>query len=322
MKLETHDTTIKARPGVDYSKGEKITVICLWGNIVLCIVKFVAGFVGNSQAMVADALHSSSDVVATMAVFFGLKVAQKPENDKYHYGYGKIESIISVFVGLSLVLAAFLIGKGIVSSVINNSFETPKLIALIAAIISITVKEWMYRITFKIGTEINSESIKANAYDHRSDAYSSVGTLVGIGGSMIGGLTGIGMLRYLDPLAGMIVALIIFRMACVILIEAIRNLMDVAPKEETIESICCVINDIPDVCEITWMKARYSGPTILAEVAIGVPGYLSVHESHEISMKVQTAVYDNVENVHKVIVHIDVCSCHPLDTTAQNRSVI
>ncbi len=313
MELENQGKLTNTHKAVDYSKGEKITIYCLWGNIVLCIVKFAAGIAGNSQAMVADALHSSSDVVATMAVFFGIKIAQKPENSKYQYGYGKIESIISVFVGLSLVLAAFMIGKGIIGSVVNNSFETPNFIAVIAAIVSISVKEWMYRITYKIGNEINSESIKANALDHRSDAYSSIGTLVGISGSIIGGMTGIGLLRYLDPLAGMIVACIIFRMACIILIEAIRNLMDVAPKEETIESIYCVINAMPDVCEVNWMTARYSGPTILAEIAIGVPGYLSVSESHEISMKLQMAIYENVENVHKVIVHIDACSCHKIN---------
>jgi cation diffusion facilitator family transporter len=267
-----NEKTLSRHSGVNYSKGERITVICLVGNIVLCVVKFIAGIIGNSQAMVADALHSSSDVVATLAVFFGIKIAQKPENDKYHYGYGKIEPIISTFVGLSLVLAAFMIARGIFYSVTENTLETPKMVALIAAIISITVKEWMYIVTYKIGVEINSESIKANALDHRSDAFSSVGTLIGIGGSIIGGVTGIEMLRYLDPLAGMIVACIIFRMAIMILAEAMRSLMDAAPEKETIQEIINVASTLPDVCEVNWVMARYSGPTILGEIAIVFPG--------------------------------------------------
>jgi cation diffusion facilitator family transporter len=135
--------------------------------------------------------------------------------------------------------------------------------------------------------------------------------------AVVGGVTGIEMLRYLDPLAGMIVACIIFRMAIMILVEAMRSLMDAAPEKETMQEIINVASTLPDVCEVNWVMARYSGPTILGEIAIGVPGYLSVAESHEISLKLQNEIYERVENVHKVIVHIDSCSCHEMKQASE-----
>jgi cation diffusion facilitator family transporter len=294
---------------VNYSKGESITKVCLWGNLVLCILKFIAGVFGRSQAMVADALHSGSDVIATFAVLIGIRIAQRPVDEKYHFGYGKIEPIMSTFVGITLVFAAYEISKSIVVSIIQDSFATPSILALAAAIISIAVKEFMYRMTMKVGVELNSESIKANAWDHRSDAYSSIGTFVGIGGAMLGGSLGIEWLRYLDPLAGMIVAVLIFKVALHILWQALRSLMDAAPDHETTEQIHSVVGQFDEVRQIPWLKARYSGPLLWLDLAIRMDANMPILEAHEIGQKVAAAIKEQVSNVDRVIVHFDACTC-------------
>ncbi len=307
--MKTDSTTTAKTKVIDYAKGEKITKFCLWGNLVLCILKFVAGVFGRSQAMVADALHSGSDVIATFAVLIGIKIAQRPVDEKYHFGYGKIEPIMSTFVGLTLVFAAYEISKSIITSVMQHSFATPSILALMAAVVSIAVKEWMYRLTMKVGVELNSESIKANAWDHRSDAYSSIGTFVGISGAMLGGYLGIDWLRYLDPLAGMIVAVLIFKVALHILLQAMRSLMDVAPDKETTEKICSVVKQFPEVRQVPWLKARYSGPLLWLDLAIRMEASMTIIQAHEIGLKVADAIKDQVDNVDRVIVHFDACTC-------------
>lgn len=307
--MKTDAATTPKTHGIDYAKGEKITKLCLWGNLVLCILKFIAGVMGRSQAMVADALHSGSDVIATFAVLIGIRIAQRPVDDKYHFGYGKIEPIMSTFVGLTLVFAAYEISKSIITSVMQHSFATPSILALIAAVVSIAVKEWMYRLTMKVGVELNSESIKANAWDHRSDAYSSIGTFVGIGGAMLGGYLGIDWLRYLDPLAGMIVAVLIFKVALHILMQAMRSLMDVAPDKETTEKICNVVKQFPQVRQVPWLKARYSGPLLWLDLAIRMEANMPIIQAHEIGLKVADAIKNQVDNVDRVIVHFDACTC-------------
>jgi len=307
--MKTDSTTTAKTKGIDYAKGEKITTFCLWGNLLLCILKFAAGVFGRSQAMVADALHSGSDVIATFAVLIGIRIAQRPVDEKYHFGYGKIEPIMSTFVGLSLVFAAYEISKSILTSVLQHSFATPSILALIGAIVSVAVKEWMYRLTMKVGVELNSESIKANAWDHRSDAYSSIGTFVGIGGAMLGGAVGIDWLRYMDPLAGMIVAVLIFRVALYILLQAMRSLMDVAPDQETTEKICGVVKQFPEVRQVPWLKARYSGPLLWLDLAIRMEANMPIIQAHEIGLKVADAIKDQVDHVDRVIVHFDACTC-------------
>ncbi len=307
--MKTDATTTPKTHGIDYAKGEKITKLCLWGNLLLCVLKFIAGVLGRSQAMVADALHSGSDVIATFAVLIGIRIAQRPVDEKYHFGYGKIEPIMSTFVGLTLVFAAYEISKSIITSVMQHSFATPSILALLAAVVSIAVKEWMYRLTMKVGVELNSESIKANAWDHRSDAYSSIGTFVGIGGAMLGGYLGIEWLRYLDPLAGMIVAVLIFKVALHILLQAMRSLMDVAPDKETTEKICSVVKQFPEVRQVPWLKARYSGPLLWLDLAIRMEANMTIIQAHEIGLKVADAIKDQVDNVDRVIVHFDACTC-------------
>lgn len=290
---------------VNYKKGEQITLICLIGNILLSFFKFFAGIMGNSKAMVSDALHSTSDVIATVVVFIGIRIAKKPIDKGHPYGHGKVEPLASFFVGILLIIAAIAVIQGIVVSISQHTFTAPSWIALIAAAFSILMKEAMFRITYKEGKKINSESIMANAWDHRSDAYSSMGTLLGISASIAGEKMHIRWLEYMDPVAGAVVACMILKVAYDILRRAIRGLMDASPEDEILEEIECTVNDIEEVLGIPWVKARYIGQHLFIDLALEVNPDMTVYEGHYISERAEKLIQNNIRYAYEVIVHIE-----------------
>jgi cation diffusion facilitator family transporter len=290
---------------IDYKQGEKITLTCIIGNIILTAFKLFAGIFGGSKAMVADALHSASDIVATTVVFIGIKIAKKPVDDGHPYGHGKIEPIAAAFVGVTLIFAAFMIVKGIIESVIAHSFAAPSFIALVAAIVSIVIKEAMFRATYAAGKKINSQSIMADAWHHRSDAFSSVGTFFGILGSIIGKKMNIHFLEYLDPLAGAVVGCMIFKVAYDILRHSIKGLMDSSPDEQKISSIRETVSGIEGVVHVPWIKARYIGQHLFVDMAVEVDACKTVEEGHDIAVMVRERILENENDVYEVLVHIE-----------------
>ena len=290
---------------IDYKKGEKITIACIIGNIVLSALKLVAGIIGGSKAMIADSLHSASDIVATSVVLVGIKVAQKPADSEHPYGHGKVEPIAAAFVGVTLIFAAFIIVKGIVESIINQTFGTPTFLALAAAVVSIVVKEIMFRITYAAGKKIKSESIMADAWHHRSDAYSSIGTFIGILGAIIGGKFGIRFLQYLDPIAGAVVACMIFKVAYDILKHAVKGLMDSSPEGEQLMKIWDAAAGIEGVVTVSDIKARYIGQRLFIDLEIGVDSERSVDEGHTLAAFARSRIIDSVPDAYEVMVHVE-----------------
>ncbi len=290
---------------IDYKKGEKITIACIIGNIVLSALKLVAGIIGGSKAMIADSLHSASDIVATSVVLVGIKVAQKPADSEHPYGHGKVEPIAAAFVGVTLIFAAFIIVKGIVESIINQTFGTPTFLALAAAVVSIVVKEIMFRITYAAGKKIKSESIMADAWHHRSDAYSSIGTFIGILGAIIGGKLGIRFLQYLDPIAGAVVACMIFKVAYDILKHAVKGLMDSSPEGEQLMKIWDAAAGIEGVVTVSDIKARYIGQRLFIDLEIGVDSERSVDEGHTLAAFARSRIIDSVPDAYEVMVHVE-----------------
>jgi len=290
---------------IDYKKGEKITIACIIGNIVLSALKLAAGIIGGSKAMIADSLHSASDIVATSVVLVGIKVAQKPADSEHPYGHGKVEPIAAAFVGVTLIFAAFIIVKGIVESIINQTFGTPTFLALAAAVVSIVVKEIMFRITYAAGKKIKSESIMADAWHHRSDAYSSIGTFIGILGAIIGGKLGIRFLQYLDPIAGAVVACMIFKVAYDILKHAVKGLMDSSPEGEQLMKIWDAAAGIEGVVTVSDIKARYIGQRLFIDLEIGVDSERSVDEGHTLAAFARSRIIDSVPDAYEVMVHVE-----------------
>jgi cation diffusion facilitator family transporter len=288
-----------------YKKGEIITIVCIIINIILTLFKIFAGLTGNSKAMLSDALHSVSDIVATVVVLIGIRIAKKPVDSEHPYGHGKTEPIAAAFVGITLVFATFAIIKGIIVSIINHSFTTPSFIAVAAALASIVIKEAMFRITYSEGKKINSISIMANAYEHRSDAFSSIGTFFGILGSIIGSRLNIHLLEYLDPLAGAVVASLIFKTAFDILKHSIKGLMDSSPGIEKIKSIKDTAMNIDGVISVSWVKARYIGRYLFVDMGIGVAPFITVEEGHNIAALAKEKLMQDIQEVAEVLVHID-----------------
>ena len=186
--------------------GVRVSKNTIIGNFILAFIKILIGFIARSTAMLADGMHSLSDVITTIGVIIGLKLSHKEADKSHPYGHEKIESITSLFLAIVLFLVAISIGYSGIIKIINHSYVTPGFSAIIAAIISIIVKELMYWYTIKYANQINSPSLKADAWHHRSDALSSAGALIGIAGARMG-------YTFLDPLVAIIIALVIIKVA-------------------------------------------------------------------------------------------------------------
>ncbi len=292
---------------IDYSYGEKVVIACIVGNILLSLFKLLAGIFGNSKAMLADALHSASDIVATSVVLVGIRIAKKPADSEHPYGHGKMESISAGIVGVLLIFAAVSIIKNITESIVDHSFGTPTFLALVAAVISIIVKETMYRISFNAGKRINSEAIIADAWHHRSDAFSSVAAFLGILGGIVGSRLGISYLEYLDPIAGVAVACLIFKVAYDVLARSFHGLMDSSPEDEKIRSIREEVTNTEGVASIPMIKGRYVGQFLFIDMDIEVDPKITVEAGHDIAERVKIKAIETVADVCEVMVHVEPC---------------
>ncbi len=288
----------KVKNDQDFKTAEKWAVIGVFGNIVLASFKFYAGIVGGSSAMVADAFHSASDIIASAVVYVSLKVAKKPADEKHPYGYGKAEAISTAIVGLMLLAAGFQIIKIAYDTIRSGNVEAPGMIALYAAVSSIIIKELMFRWTYKVGKRINSPSTIANAYDHRSDAFSSIATFIGIGGAILG-------FPVMDPIAGAIVALFILRMGYTIMVDAVHQIMDRSADKEKVNLIRESILNTPGVKSTHGIRVRQSGPFYLVDLDICVDKNVSIEKAHVIGDITRSNVFKSLDKIMEVRVHID-----------------
>lgn len=282
----------------DFKTAEKWAIIGVAGNILLTVFKAFAGIIGGSSAMVADAMHSASDIVASAVVFVSLKIAKKPADEEHPFGHGKAEAISTLIVGLMLIAAGIQIIRTAYISISGGSIHAPGVIALYAAVASIVIKEAMYRVTFKVGKRINSPSTIANAMDHRSDAFSSIATFIGIGGAILG-------YPIMDPIAGAVVALFILKMGFDIIIDAANQIMDKSPEKGKIAIIREAILKTPGVESAHDIRVRQSGPFYLVDLDICVNKDVSLGKAHEIGDVTRRNVYSAIDKIYEVRVHID-----------------
>jgi cation diffusion facilitator family transporter len=262
------------------------------------LFKFFAGIVGRSQAMVADAVESLGDVGAHTVVLVSLRISRKPVDWDHPYGHGRAESIATGVVAIMIAAAGLLIlGRTIFSVARPGTVETPGLIALIAVIVVIVVKEGLYQWASRAARRQNSTVLMAGAKDHRKDALTSVATLIGIGGARIG-------FPLLDPLAAGFTSLIILKLAADIAGTAGRELMDRVPEGETMRGIKSVAEETTGVAHAT-VRARRLGPNLFVDVKIDVNPNLTVVGGHNIAKSVKTRIIENVDGVSDVMVHIN-----------------
>lgn len=268
-------------------QANRVTWIGFFANLGLTLLKLLAGIFGRSAAMIADAVHSVSDFGTDLVVMGSLKVASRPKDGNHKYGHGKVETLATAFVGMIL----FGVGLGILisgaSNIINHfsgsPLERPGMIAFYAALASIMVKEVLFRYTLQVGTKINSGVVIANAWHHRSDAYSSLGTVAGIGGAIFLGERWV----ILDPLAAMVVSFFIFRIAFRITRESLLELIETSLPGKKEKEIIDISRSVKGVHNPHDLKTRKIGNAIAIDLHIEVESSLNVEEAHNITVKLE-----------------------------------
>ena len=249
-------------------------------NVVLLVFKFVAGFLGGSAAMIADAVHSLSDFITDVIVLLFVRLSSKPEDSDHDYGHGKYETLATSLIGLALLCVGVMIMyngvRSIVSAVMGNPLPQPGMIALAAALVSIALKEWAYRFTAKVGRECESQAVIANAWHHRSDALSSIGTAVGIGGAILLGEKW----TVLDPIAAVVVSVFIIRTAWQLTKQSAGELLEQSLPAEMEREIETIVASEPMASEVHHLRTRRIGSHIAIEMHLRMPGDISLYESH------------------------------------------
>lgn len=265
-----------------FQKAEFAAWLGIIGNIVLAIIKGGIGFYAGSRALIADAANSATDVLGSISVLIGLKAAQKPPDVDHPYGHGKAETIAAIIVSILMFLVAFEIGSSSFQALFEP-LEAPLSIAIWAVLFSILVKEAMYRYKYNLGKRINSHALIAVALDHRSDVFSSIAALVGIGGAIIGKWLGVWWLIYLDPVAGIFVAGIILKMGYHMLRESIHYTLDHVLHEDEAKELVDAVKSVLGVITVDELRAREHGHYWIVDVKIGVDPKITVLEGHDIA---------------------------------------
>ncbi len=281
-----------------YKAGEKAAWLGILSNIALFVLKFLAGLFGRSQAMIADAFHTASDAFTSIAVLVGFKIARKPADREHPYGHGRAESITAKIVALVLIFVGLKLVHDSAKILILKEMVKPHSIALFAAIISIVIKEFTYRRVILISKKINSVSLKADAYHHRSDVLSSVAALVGIAGARMGW-------TFLDPLAGILVAGFIIKVGTEAFHVAYDELMDAAPPKGMVRKIEKIVMTTEGVLETKKVMVRKYGIELFLEVTIGVDKNKTVQEGHFITTKVEKNLCGKMTSIEDVVVHVE-----------------
>ncbi len=287
------------------TKASRVTWVGLFVDLALTFLKLLAGVWGQSVVMIADAFHSLSDLATDIVVLFGFKIVDKPADKSHDYGHGKVETLTTVIIGVILLIVGFRIcwfGLCRVFQFYQGQIAPrPGLIAFYAAIISIISKECLYRYTAKVGRAINSQAIIANAWHHRSDAFSSVGAMVGIGGAII-----LGEKWYiLDPIAAIIVSLFIIKTAIVISTGAINELLEVSLSDEEEDKILSVVRSVPGAEIPHNLKTRRIGSHIAIDLHIKVNKNLNITEGHVVSINVEEKIKEVFGSNVFISVHIE-----------------
>ena len=283
----------------------KVTLVGGAGNLALLAFKFVAGIAGHSSAMIADAVHSLSDFVTDIIVLLFVKIGAKPQDPSHDYGHGKFETLATFFVALALIAAAI----GIIASgalkfarwLQGESLPSPGRIALWAALVSIVVKELLFRYTEAKGKALDSSVVVANAWHHRSDALSSIGAAIGIGGALLLGERW----TVLDPLASIVVGGMLVKVSLDLLKGSVWELTDCSLPEETEREVEDIICSFPQVSQPHNLRTRRIGNRIAIEVHVRMDGDMPLHQAHEIVSQMETRLKDRFGKDTLVTIHME-----------------
>jgi len=280
--------------------GKKVTIIGVLVNTFLIVLKLIAGIFGSSQALIADAVHSFSDLFTDVVVLVGLKISNKPPDKTHHFGHARIETLASTIVGMALIGTALYIGISASLTIYRHTEYHPTILALFGAGVSIALKEVLYHYTIRTGRRIKSQLIVANAWHHRSDVLSSVAVFFGVAGTQINPSWHI-----LDSFAALLVSFFIVKVGLEILRDALREFTDTAPQPEIIGKIQQCALSVNGVLDTHDLRVRTSGGLFQMEIHIVVDGQLTVLEGHKISKAVEGCLSEDVGNFSSITIHVD-----------------
>jgi len=296
-----HDHHHHRRPSVSderYRDTRKVTLIGSAIDLVLGVGKITTGYMAYSQALIADGIHSLSDLGTDMVVLVAAKHANREADENHPYGHGRIETLSTVVLGVALIFVAVGIGIDAINKLLVKEYLMPTMPALVVAFISIIAKEAIYHYTMFYAKKLRSKMLEANAWHSRSDSISSVVVVIAILGTMAG-------VEYLDAIAAIVVSIIIVRIGWHFAWSSIRELVDTGLEPEEISKINAIINKVSGVEDTHFLRTRSMGSEALVDVHIQVDSELSVSEGHQISETVRYHLIKNVEEISDVMVHID-----------------
>ena len=284
----------------------KVTLVGSLVNLLLLLFKFAAGILGRSGAMIADAVHSLSDFATDIVVLFCIRISSKPRDEDHDYGHGKYETLATAIIGIVLFFVGLSLMWGGVTKVVGVFFRgeeltSPGYIALIAALISILSKEVLYRYTIRVGKKVNSKSVIANAWHHRSDAFSSIGTALGIGGAIFLG----GKWTVLDPIAAVIVSVFILKVAVQLVWPALNELLEKSLPAEVEDEIIEIINGTPEVSDPHNLRTRQIGNYYAIDVHIRVADEMPVVEAHAITKVIEERLHERYGPETYINLHVE-----------------
>lgn len=278
--------------------SQKVSIITMILNIILGTAKLIVGIIFVSGAVVSDAVHSISDVFSTIVVIIGLHFAGKKADKKHNYGHEKIEPIVATILAVFLLIIALLLGYSGIKGLIEVKTIEINITLIIVTIVSIVAKEGMYWYTIYYAKKFSSPALKADAWHHRSDSISSIVVLGGLIGAKLG-------VMWLEPVATILVSVLIIKVAVSIYIQSINQLIDTATDEKTVQKIIDVATSIEGVIRIDDLKTRVHASVLYVDMEIGVDQNLILRESHDIADNVHDAIEREIENVKHCTVHVN-----------------
>ena len=294
-----------SRP-IDESKIiRNLSLVSVIGNAILSGFKLFAGIFGNSGAMISDAIHSFSDVLTTLIAWIGVKVSKKDADSAHPYGHERLECVASLTLGLVLMVTGIGVGKVGVENIISGNYETlaiPSTIALVAAVVSIVGKEAMYWYTRYYAKLINSAAFLADAWHHRSDAFSSIGSLIGIAGAMLG-------FPVMDSVASVVICLFIVKVAYDISKDALVKMLDTSCGADYEKKLTEQILTQKDVLGVDMLRSRMFGNKVYIDLEISVDGDKSLREAHEVAERVHKNVEEQFSDVKHIMIHVNPANC-------------
>lgn len=289
-------------------REKKIYRVTLKGsvvNVVLLVAKFVAGILGGSAAMIADAVHSLSDFMTDFVVVIFVKLSAKPQDEDHDYGHGKYETLATAFIGILLFFVGAMImyngAMSIYSTIMGEILPVPGAVALIVALMSIALKEWAYRFTVKVGKEVDSQAVIANAWHHRTDSFSSVATAAGVGAALILGEKW----AVLDPVAAVLVSVFILKTAYDLICQAVGELLEKSLPPDVEQRIVKIAESEPQVSDIHGLKTRRIGSRIAIEMHLRMPGDISLYHAHCHASNIEDALKNEFGPTTHISLHFE-----------------